>query len=325
MRSPVVLLLATAFLLVVSVTPAASQYGGRRGGVSEGFRAERNPVPPLPGAELDGPPDTATMRTITALSDSQLARYGLAYDSFMVATRPQRDSARAAIDRMNARLDSGDRAAAQFYVELLNDLAKGLRARQDKFDDHLHDVLTGDQLKTYKRWEDAAQRAAEQRNKAEAVRWQEPSGFAGGRGLNEERRVTLQITAAAAPDLGAQVVRVGRTLYVAAQVALDSAGVLVGPGDISAQTAQAFRNLTAVLKGAGAAPGDVVRLTIYVVNYDPQDLQTIRDAGGTYFSGRNAPVATVLGVQALSRPGLLIAVEATAVGGESMSAGRTAP
>jgi enamine deaminase RidA (YjgF/YER057c/UK114 family) len=327
MRSTSVLLLATAFLLVVSATPAASQYGGRRAGGlgGEGFRAERYPVPPLPGAELDGPPDTATMRTITALSDSQLARYGLAYDSFMVATRPQRDSARAATDRMNARLDSGDRAAAQFYVELLNDLAKGLRARQDKFDDHLHDVLTGDQLKAYKRWEDAAQRAAEQRNKAEAVRWQEPSGFAGGRGLGEERRTTLQIGAAAAPDLGAQVVRVGRMLYVAAQVALDSAGGLVGPGDLSAQTAQAFRNLSAVLKGAGASPSDVVRLTIYVVNYDPQDLQTIRDAGGAYCSGRDAPVATVLGVQALSRPGLLIAIEATAVGSASMGAGRTAP
>jgi enamine deaminase RidA (YjgF/YER057c/UK114 family) len=264
------------------------------------------------------------MRTITALNDSQLTRYGLAYDSFMVATRPQRDSARAATDRMNARLDSGDRAAAQFYVELLNDIAKGLRARQDKFDDHLHDVLTGDQLKAYKRWEDAAQRAAEQRNRAEAVRWQEPSGYA-GRGFTEERRATLQIGAAAAPDLGAQVVRVGRTLYVAAQVALDSAGGLVGPGDLAAQTAQAFRNLTVVLKAAGAAPSDVVRLTIYVVNYDPQDLQTIRDAGGAYFSGRDTPVATVLGVQALSRPGLLIAIEATAVGGESMSAGRTAP
>lgn len=265
------------------------------------------------------------MRTVTALSDSQLARYGLAYDSLMVATKPQRDSARAATEKMDARLDSGDRAAAMFYAELLQDLGKALRSRQDKFDDRVHDILNGDQLKAYKRWEDAAERAAEQRNRAEAVRWQEPSGFAGGRGLGEERRATLQVAAAAAPDLGAQVVRVGRTLYVAAQVALDSAGGLVGPGDLSAQTAQAFRNLGTVLKGAGASSGDVVRLTIYVVNYDPQDLQTIREAGGAYFSGRDAPVATILGVQALSRPGLLIAVEATAVGGESMSASRAAP
>ena len=32
-----------------------------------------------------------------------------------------------------------------------------------------------------------------------------------------------------------------------------------------------------------------------------------------YFAGRNAPVVTVVGVQALSRPGLLISVEATAL------------
>ena len=56
-----------------------------------------------------------------------------------------------------------------------------------------------------------------------------------------------------------------------------------------------------------------MRLTIYVVNYDPKDLAAIRDAGGAYFSGRDAPAATILGVQSLTQPGLLIAIEATAV------------
>lgn len=277
-----------------------------------GYGRERYPVPSLPGAELEGPPDTATMRTIAALSDSQMTRYAVAYDSFMVATRPQRDSAKVATDKMNARLDGGDRAAAQFYAELLQDLGKSLRARQDKFDDRLRGFLTGDQVKAYKRWEDDAQRSAQQRNRAEAVRWQEPSGFSGGLGLGEERRSTVQTGAAAAPELGAQAVRVGRTLYITAQTALDSSGSIVGK-DLAAQAAQAFRNLTAVLKSASATPGDVVRLTVYVVNYDPKDVAAIRDAGGAFFSGRAAPTATILGVQSLAQAGLLIAIEATAV------------
>ena len=307
------LLLATG-LLVASPALVVAQYGAPRGGgmAGPGFGRERYPVPSLPGAELEGPPDTATMRTIASLSDSQMARYAQVYDSFLVATRPQRDSAQVATDKMNARLDGGDRAAAQFYAELLQDLGKTLRARQDKFDERLKSLLSGDQLKAYKRWEEDAQRSAQQRNKAEAVRWQEPSGFAGGFGLGGERRATVQTAVVVSPDLGAQAVRVGRTLYVTAQTALDSAGAIVGR-DLEAQAAQAFRNLTAVLKSAAATPGDVVRLTIYVVNYDPKDVAAIRGAGGAFFSGRDAPAATILGVQSLARPGLLIAIEATAV------------
>jgi enamine deaminase RidA (YjgF/YER057c/UK114 family) len=307
------LLLATG-LLVASPALVMAQYGSPRGGGTgaPSFGRERYPVPSLPGAELDGPPDTATMRTIASLSDSQMARYAQVYDSFMVATRPQRDSAKVATDKMNARLDGGDRAAAQFYAELLQDLGKTLRAGQEKFDDRLRSLLSGDQQKAYKRWEDDAQRGAQQRNKAEAVRWQEPAGFSGGLGLGGERRTTVQTAAAAAPDLGAQAVRVGRTLYVTAQTALDSAGTIVGK-DLATQAAQAFRNLTAVLKSASATAGDVVRLTIYVVNYDAKDVAEIRDAGGVFFSGRDAPAATILGVQSLAQPGLLIAIEATAV------------
>src|SRR5215471_1341267 len=100
-------LLAATGLLVASASRAAAQYGSPRGAGmgGEGFGRVRYPVPPLPGAELDGPPDTAALRSMTAVNDSQIARYAQVYDSFMVATRPQRDSARAATDKMNARLD----------------------------------------------------------------------------------------------------------------------------------------------------------------------------------------------------------------------------
>jgi len=107
-------------------------------------------------------------------------------------------------------------------------------------------------------------------------------------------------------------VKVGTTVYVSGEVALDSLGHLVGPGDLKAQAAQAFANLTQVLRIAGATPADVTQLTVYVVNLHPADLQAIRDAGPAYFPPRNPPAGTVVGVQTLPRDGLLIAVDAIA-------------
>src|SRR2546430_15521092 len=72
-------------------------------------------------------------------------------------------------------------------------------------------------------------------------------------------------------------VRVGATLYISGEVALDSTGQLVGPGDLRAQARQAFANLAFVLKIGGATPADVAKLTIYVVNYSPRDFAAIRD------------------------------------------------
>ena len=107
-------------------------------------------------------------------------------------------------------------------------------------------------------------------------------------------------------------VRVGTTVYVSGEVALDSLGQLVGQGDLKAQAAQAFANLSQVLRIAGATPADVTKLTVYVVNLRPADLQTIRAAGPDYFPQRNPPAGTVVGIQTLPREGLLIAVDAIA-------------
>src|SRR5712692_837489 len=116
-------------------------------------------------------------------------------------------------------------------------------------------------------------------------------------------------TLAALPGF-THAVRVGATLYVSGEVALDSTGQLVGPGDLRAQARQAFANLALVLKIGGATPADVAKLTIYVVNYSPRDLATIREAGAEFLPARNPPAGVVVGVQALPMDGLLIAVDA---------------
>jgi enamine deaminase RidA (YjgF/YER057c/UK114 family) len=60
-------------------------------------------------------------------------------------------------------------------------------------------------------------------------------------------------------------VKVGDTIYVSGQVALDGDGRLVGPGDVVAQTRQVLENVRRVLAAGGATLDDVVKVTVYLV------------------------------------------------------------
>jgi len=310
--------LAATLLLVPRAAWTQGVYGGRGGGLGPAGRYGPS-APKLPGVELAGPLDTALARVMLNLTPAEAARYAQAYDSFMVATRPQRDSAAAATAKMNERLDDGDRAAAMFYAERLQELGKYLRDRQDRFESDLRHILTGDEMKAYKKWKEGEEQAADRKRREDEVRWQE-AGFRGefggprvGATAPEIKTALPTATGVAAPPLGAQSVRVGRTLYVAGQLGVDSTNTLAGT-DLHAQAARAFANLAAVLQAAGASPRDVTALTIYVVNYRPADLETIRDAASAYITA-NAPIITVLGVQSVGRDGALISIGATATGG----------
>ena len=302
--------------LVLAPCLALAQGGFGRGGMSQGRYGPS--APKLPGVELAGPLDSATARVLLGLNDQESAHYAQVYDSFMVATRPQRDSATAATDKMNERLDGGDRAAALFYAERVQDLGKYLKDRQDRFENDLRRFLTGDEVKNYRKWKEGEERAADQKRREDELRWQEAAFGAGGfrtsaAPVPEPKASVPNAPGVAVPDVGAEVVHSGRTIYVTNQFGVDSAGTFAGT-DLKAQAVRAFANLTAVLRSAGTSPRDVVSLTIYVVNYHPADLATIREAGAAYF-GSNPPIATAVGVQSVGRDGALISVGATAVSG----------
>src|SRR4029077_6714662 len=61
-------------------------------------------------------------------------------------------------------------------------------------------------------------------------------------------------TLAALPGF-THAVKVGSPVYVSGEVALDSTGQLVGPGDLRAQATQAFANLATVLRIGGGGRG----------------------------------------------------------------------
>ena len=107
----------------------------------------------------------------------------------------------------------------------------------------------------------------------------------------------------------------GRTLYISGQVSQDAAGQLVGRDDLLAQTEQVYKNLSTALAAAGASFADVVKLTVFVVGYQPQHRALLQSVREKYVSKEHPPASTLVGVQALANPAFLVEVEAVAVVG----------
>jgi len=109
----------------------------------------------------------------------------------------------------------------------------------------------------------------------------------------------------------AAVVNKGRFVYIAGQVAMDTSGKLVGPGDFHAQAKQTFENLKAALAANGATFDNVVKLNSYFV--DIKNAPAFREVRDQYVNVANPPVSTAVEVRRLVREEWLLEVEAVAV------------
>ena len=120
---------------------------------------------------------------------------------------------------------------------------------------------------------------------------------------------------AAAPFGFAQVVysQGDRYVHCAGQTAWSKENALIGGDDLGAQLAAALENVRIALAEVGATPKDLVRVTTYVVNYQPDQVETVTKTLGEFFDADNLPACTLVGVQALALPEFLVEVEATAV------------
>jgi enamine deaminase RidA (YjgF/YER057c/UK114 family) len=105
----------------------------------------------------------------------------------------------------------------------------------------------------------------------------------------------------------------GKTVYVSGQVSVNERGEVVGPGDLRAQTEQAFANVQRALAAAGATFRDVVKTTLYVVGLRPEHVPVIREVRGRYVTAEQPPASTLVGVSALVGADWLIEIEAVAV------------
>ncbi len=101
------------------------------------------------------------------------------------------------------------------------------------------------------------------------------------------------------------------TAYIAGQIALDSAGNLVGPNDMKAQAEQVFKNLQAALAAVSASFEDVVKLSYFLV--DISQIQAVREVRDRYLNPDRLPASTAVEVRQLVRKDLLLEIEAVAV------------
>ena len=103
-----------------------------------------------------------------------------------------------------------------------------------------------------------------------------------------------------------------RTLFCAGQTAMSAEGQPQHPGDMAAQIAMALDNVEAVLRVAGTALANVVRLNIYTTDVD-QFLASYGPMAERLAVAGVAPPGTLLGVARLAFPELMVELEATAV------------
>jgi enamine deaminase RidA (YjgF/YER057c/UK114 family) len=106
-----------------------------------------------------------------------------------------------------------------------------------------------------------------------------------------------------------RAVRAGASIYVSGSTAMTASG-LVGKGDPYAQTIQTLKKIEAALQQAGASLADVVRTRIYVVNID--QWEDVGRAHGEVF-GNIRPASTMIEVQRLIDPDMLVEIEADAI------------
>jgi 2-iminobutanoate/2-iminopropanoate deaminase len=95
-----------------------------------------------------------------------------------------------------------------------------------------------------------------------------------------------------------QAVKVGKTLYVSGQVAIDPSTNELVLGSIPVETKRVMENLKAVLTEAGASFDNVVMTTIFLS--DMGIFAAVNEVYGSYFTG-NFPARATVAVKTLPK------------------------
>ena len=106
-----------------------------------------------------------------------------------------------------------------------------------------------------------------------------------------------------------RAIRVGNIVEVAGTTAMKD-GEVIGKGDAYLQTIQIFKTIEEALLKVGARMQDVVRTRMFVT--DISKWEQIGKAHGEYFKDIR-PVATMVEVNALIDPELLVEIEVQAI------------
>ena len=127
--------------------------------------------------------------------------------------------------------------------------------------------------------------------------------------------VSPQDLYAGAPYEYASLAPSGARLVFAAELPLNDAGEVVGPGDYEAQARAALENLRVTLEAAGSGFEQVLKTTVYVASSDQAQLVRVWGVVEAGFEPAKPP-STLLGVSALGYAGQLVEIEAVALAPE---------
>lgn len=100
----------------------------------------------------------------------------------------------------------------------------------------------------------------------------------------------------------------GDTLYLSGIVPVDGSGAVVG-ADVVEQAEHVFAVMGRVLDAAGAGPGDVAKVTVFLLDLDDRPL--INPVRRRFF-GDARPASTLVEVSRLAVPGARLEIEAVA-------------
>jgi enamine deaminase RidA (YjgF/YER057c/UK114 family) len=124
------------------------------------------------------------------------------------------------------------------------------------------------------------------------------------------------------PIIGySRAVRVGDVVHVSGTTATDAEGKVVGAGNPYQQAVQTLKNIATALERAGARIEDVVRTRIYVTHIS--EWEQIGRAHGEVF-GKIRPATTMIEVNRLVNPEMLVEIEAEAIVTDSRGSRGTA-
>ena len=105
-----------------------------------------------------------------------------------------------------------------------------------------------------------------------------------------------------------RVPRDAEWLVIAGQVGVDPSGKLAG--DFRRQAEQTFRNVVACLRANGMTKRDLVKVTTFLT--DPRNIEAYRAARKRVLGDDTVPASTLLIIDGLASPEMLIEVEAWA-------------
>lgn len=107
-----------------------------------------------------------------------------------------------------------------------------------------------------------------------------------------------------------QAVKVGKTVYIAMTLPVDTQGQLIAPDDMAGQLGAIYTNLATTLKANGAAFENVAVERIYTT--DMPTLIKLADQRLKVYSKDNLPAVSFIEVKHLADPGFLVGVEVVA-------------